>query len=114
MAINTSLKCANRQLPIDNAEGAEALRSALELNRFRIKFQPIIALQNQSQHFYDTVLYIENDSGSDKPADELLASLGIEKSNAELDRWIISKIISTLKTMPDKKIELNCFYACRT
>ncbi len=92
---------------IDNAEGAEALRSALELNRFRIKFQPIIALQNQSQHFYDTVLYIENDSGSDKPADELLASLGIEKSNAELDRWIISKIISTLKTMPDKKIELN-------
>ena len=92
---------------IDNAEGAQALRSALELNRFRIKFQPIIALQNQNKHFYDTVLYLENDSGSDQPADELLASLGIEKTNAELDRWMIREIINTLKAMPNDDIELN-------
>lgn len=92
---------------IDNAEGAEALRSALELNRFRIKYQPIIALQNQSKHFYDTVLYLENDSGSDEPADELLASLGIEAANAELDRWVISEVINSLNTSSIKDIALS-------
>jgi EAL domain-containing protein (putative c-di-GMP-specific phosphodiesterase class I)/GGDEF domain-containing protein/PAS domain-containing protein len=92
---------------IDNAEGAEALRSALELNRFRIKYQPIIALQNQSKHTYDTVLYIENDAGSDDIADDLLASLGIEKTNAELDRWMINEIINTLSTSDNKNIQLN-------
>jgi len=92
---------------IDNAEGAEALRSALELNRLRIKYQPIIALQNQSQHAYDALLYIENDAGSDDIADTLIASLGIEKTNAELDRWMISEIISTLTASDNENIKLN-------
>ena len=92
---------------IDNAEGAEALRSALELNRLRIKYQPIIALQNQSQHAYDALLYIENDAGSDDIADTLIASLGIEKTNAELDRWMISEIISTLTASDNENIQLN-------
>ena len=92
---------------IDNAEGAEALKSALELNRFRIKYQPIIALQNQSKHAYDAMLYIENDAGTDDPADDLLASLGIEKTNAELDRWMISEIINTLKALANENVQLN-------
>ena len=92
---------------IDNAEGAEALRSALELNRLRIKYQPIIALQNQSKHAYDAILYIENDAGSDDTAESLLASLGIEKTNAELDRWIISEIINTLKALANENVQLN-------
>ena len=92
---------------IDNAEGVEALRSALELNRLRIKYQPIIALQNQSQHAYDALLYIENDAGLDDIADDLLASLGIEKANAELDRWIIREIINTLTISANKNIQLN-------
>ena len=92
---------------IDNAEGAEALRSALELNRLSIKYQPIIALQNQSQHAYDALLYIENDAGSDDIADTLIASLGIEKTNAELDRWMISEIISTLTASDNENIQLN-------
>lgn len=92
---------------IDNAEGAEALKSALELNRLRIKYQPIIALQNQSKHTYEALLYIENDAGSDDIADELIASLGIEKTNAELDRWLISEIINTLLASDNKNIQLN-------
>ena len=92
---------------IDNAEGAEALRSALELDRLRIKYQPIIALQNQSKHAYDALLYIENDAGSDDIADDLIASLGIEKNNAELDRWMIGEIISTLTASDNKNIQLN-------
>ena len=92
---------------IDNAEGAEALKSALELNRFRIKYQPIIALQNQSKHAYDTILYIENDAGADDSTSDLLASLGIEKANAELDRWMISEIISQLKALANENVQLN-------
>ena len=92
---------------IDNAEGAEALRSALELNRFRIKYQPIITLHDQSKHFYDTLLYIENDSGTDEPAKTLLTSLGIEKANAELDRWIIREITNTLTLPTSDNIEIN-------
>lgn len=92
---------------IDNAEGAEALKSALELNRLRIKYQPIIALQNQSQHTYDALLYIENDAGLDDIADDLLSSLGIEKANAELDRWIIIEVIKTLTASTNENIQLN-------
>ena len=93
---------------IDNAEGAAALQSALELNRFRLKYQPIIALQKQETHFYDTVLHIENDAGRDDSAEKLLASLGIEKTNAELDRWIINEGIDKLKVLvADNNIQLN-------
>ncbi len=81
---------------IDNAEGAAALHSALELNRFRLKYQPIIALQEQSKHLYEAVLYIENDAGQDEDAEKILAELGIEESNADLDRWIISEATQTL------------------
>lgn len=94
---------------IDNAEGAAALKSALELNRFRLKYQPIIALQNQDKHFYDTVLHIENDSGRDDNAEKLLASLGIEKTNTELDRWVITQTLDALKPLitSNANIQLN-------
>lgn len=94
---------------IDNAEGAAALQSALELKRFKLKYQPIIALQNQEKHFYDAVLHIENDAGRDDDAEKLLASLGIEKTNAELDRWIITETTNTLKPLieSNKNIQLN-------
>lgn len=92
---------------IDNAEGAEALRSALELNRLVIKYQPIIALQNQEKHFYDTIIYIENDAGVIEPANKLIDNLGIEKVNSALDRWLLKETINTLKTGDKSNIQLT-------
>ncbi|MDB2409915.1 EAL domain-containing protein [Pseudomonadales bacterium] len=92
---------------IDNAEGAKALRSALELNRLVIKYQPIIALQDQEKHFYDTIIYIENDAGVIEPANKLIENLGIEKTNAALDRWLLTETINTLKTGDKNNIQLT-------
>lgn len=94
---------------IDNAEGANALQSALELNRFRLRYQPIIALRNQTAHFYESLLYIEDESGCDQSAEQLLNSLGIESTNTELDRWVVKEAIATLQSniVSNAKIQLS-------
>ncbi len=100
--------CAEKQLEgdsgfklfvpkLDNAEGAAALESALALKRLALKYQPIVALQEQTHHCYDTVVYIQKDSGEEESAEQLLSGLGIEKQNAALDRWLIEEAITAVQ-----------------
>lgn len=84
---------------IDNAEGSAALKSALELDRLAIRYQPIIGLQNQSSQHYRGYIYIRNDAGQEIPARDLLANLGLESENVALDHWLVGQVIESLKTV---------------
>ncbi|NNC55339.1 MAG: EAL domain-containing protein, partial [Pseudomonadales bacterium] len=84
---------------IDNAQGSAALKSAMELDRLKIKYQPVIGLHNQSTQWYDAFVFMRNDAGVEQDAAELLESLGIEKDNVALDQWLVSQSIDALSSL---------------
>lgn len=81
---------------LDNAEASEALGTALELGRLRVKYQPIVGLQNQGAQLYEVCPFIENDAGREQSAQGMIASLGIEKKNMLLDQWLINSALKDL------------------
>ncbi|MDG2079887.1 MAG: EAL domain-containing protein [Pseudomonadales bacterium] len=87
---------------IDNAQGSAALKSAMELDRLKIKYQPIIGLHNQSTQWYEASVFICNDSGIEQDATQLLESLGIEKDNVALDQWLINKALNSLEPLAEE------------
>lgn len=84
---------------IDNAEGSAALKSAMELDRLLVKFQPIIGLHNQSAQNYEACVFLRNDSDQEQWATQFIESLGLEKENVALDHWIINEAISSLSAV---------------
>ncbi|RZV49433.1 MAG: EAL domain-containing protein, partial [Pseudomonadales bacterium] len=84
---------------IDNAQGSAALKSAMELDRLKIKYQPVIGLHNQSTQWYDAFVFMRNDAGVEQDASELLESLGIEKDNVALDQWLVTQSIEALSSL---------------
>ncbi|NNL56461.1 MAG: EAL domain-containing protein [Pseudomonadales bacterium] len=84
---------------IDNAQGSAALRSAMELDRLKIKYQPIIGLHNQSTQWYEAFIFMRNDAGIEQDASALVDSLGIEKDNVALDQWLVNEAISALSSL---------------
>ena len=114
--------CAEKQLDgdsgyklfvpkLDNAEGAAALESALALKRLKLKYQPIVALQEQTHHCYDAVVYIEKDSGEEESAEQLLNGLGIEKQNAQLDRWLLEEAVTAVQNRAEQNIPVELHVA---
>lgn len=84
---------------IDNAQGSAALKSAMELNRLRVKYQPVVGLHNQTTQFYDAMILMQNDAGQEQCAAELISSLGLEKDNLALDYWLLGETINALSSL---------------
>lgn len=83
---------------IDNAQGCAALKSAMELDRLNIRYQPVIGLHNQSTQWYEAFVYMRNDAGVEQDASELLESLGLEKDNVALDQWLVAQAVEILSS----------------
>ena len=92
---------------IDNAQGSAALKSAMELDRLKIKYQPIIGLHTQSTQWYEASVFICNDSGIEQDATQLLESLGIEKDNVALDQWLINEGLNSLEPLAEKNAAIS-------
>jgi len=92
---------------IDNAQGSAALKSAMELDRLKIKYQPIIGLHTQSTQWYEASVFICNDSGIEQDATQLLESLGIEKDNVALDQWLIKEALNSLEPLAQKNAAIS-------
>ncbi len=92
---------------IDNAEGRAALKSALELDRLAIKYQPVISLQNQAEQHYQGLIYLRNDAGQEITAKKLLDDLGLEKENIALDYWVIEQGIKALQQGVEENPEIR-------
>ncbi len=76
-----------RQLATDGSESA--LQEAMEDERFRLLFQPVISLRGVGGEHYEVLLRMRGDTDSLVPPDNFLDSLGVAASNAKLDRWLL-------------------------
>ncbi|MBR9804892.1 EAL domain-containing protein [bacterium] len=86
---------------LQNASGAQALQQALQHDRFRIQFEAIVSLQGDSKERYEVLPCLLDDEENIVSADSVLSELGIEKENAEFDRWLVVEATRKLKAHLD-------------
>ena len=81
---------------ISDSNSSAALISALELERLKIRFQPVIALQGQTQHLYEASIFLVGDDNLERSAHEEMLSLGVEVENTQIDKWFFNGVLETL------------------
>lgn len=85
----------------DSARGtqiAALLVDAIEQGRLDLDYQPIIALQSDSQAQYQTLLRLRQADGNDITAGEILPVLRAQGRVAELDRWVLQRALEVVAT----------------
>ena len=78
-----------------SASGAEVLENALEDNRFRLLFQPIISLRAAGGEFYEVVLRYIDEDGAEQAPDNFIRS-HCQAGNTRLDRWMVMEATKRL------------------
>ncbi len=87
---------------IDNAESTtnaqilEKLQDAMENERLLLTYQPIVKLHGEPQGLYQVALDIKDEKGESLPLDELFPAAQSAGMAVKLERWMVSKAISSL------------------
>lgn len=81
---------------ISDSNSSAVLISALELERLKIKFQPVIALLGQTQHLYEASIFLVEDDNLERSAHDEMLSLGVEVENTRIDKWFFNGVLETL------------------
>jgi diguanylate cyclase (GGDEF)-like protein/PAS domain S-box-containing protein len=81
---------------LDENNSVEAIQKALEENRFRLLFQPIINLRGEGEEHYEAfVRMLDKDNGEVSPYD-FLPPMGPSDTAIKIDRWVILQTIKQL------------------
>ncbi|WP_297791679.1 EAL domain-containing protein [uncultured Marinobacter sp.] len=83
---------------LDDTNSAEAIQKALDENRFRLLFQPIINLRGEGEEHYEAfVRMLDKDGGEVSPYD-FLPPVGPTDMSIKIDRWVILQTIKQLSS----------------
>lgn len=83
---------------LDESNSVEAIQKALEENRFRLLFQPIINLRGEGEEHYEAfVRMLEKDDKEVSPYD-FLPPTGPSDTAIKIDRWVILQTIKQLSS----------------
>lgn len=77
-------------------DAASAIQHALDNDRFRLVFQPIISLRGSEEEYYEAYLRMINDKGEDVSPNEFLDAAPSIGANTKIDRWVILESIKML------------------
>ena len=81
---------------LDSSNSAEAVQRALDENRFRLLFQPVINLRGEDEEHYEAfVRMLDKDHNEVSPYD-FLPPLGPTETTTRIDRWVILQTIKQL------------------
>jgi len=81
---------------LDENNSVEAIQKALEENRFRLLFQPIINLRGEGEEHYEAfVRMLDKDNAEVSPYD-FLPPMGPSDTAIKIDRWVILQTIKQL------------------
>lgn len=93
-------------LDFDNSKRHEdmvaMLQQALDENRFRLLFQPIISLRGESQEHYETFLRMINNQGKEISPNDFLPVEDTPELATKLDRWVIIQNVKSLSAHRSK------------
>lgn len=72
------------------------IKDALENDRFRLLFQPIVSLQGEGGEKYEVLLRMQDHDGEQILPSQFLALAGQTGQIADIDRWVIRRAVKTL------------------
>lgn len=83
---------------LDETNSADAIQKALDDNRFRLLFQPIINLRGEGEEHYEAfVRMLDKDNEEVSPYD-FLPPVGPSEMALKIDRWVILQTIKQLSS----------------
>lgn len=74
----------------------KAVQAALDNNRFRLLFQPIISLRGSETEHYEVLLRMLNDNDEEISPNEFLDAAASVGLSTKIDRWVILEAIKVL------------------
>lgn len=75
---------------------AAEIHHALDNDKFRLLFQPIISLRGSEEEFYEVYLRMINDAGVEVEPDDFLEAANQINLSIKIDRWVILESIKML------------------
>lgn len=87
------------------------VKAALEKNRFKLLFQPIISLRGSEDENYEVLLRMVSDDGEDISPYKFLDAIKDSATNIKIDRWVIlesiKKLSPQIKKHPKTQLIIN-------
>lgn len=80
----------------DEKQILAAVQHALDNDRFRLLFQPIISLRGSEEEYYEVYLRMVNDKGEDISPNRFLETAVNTGAFGKIDRWVILESIKML------------------
>lgn len=73
-----------------------SIQQALDYDRFRLLFQPIISLRGSDEEYYEVYLRMMDEQGSEIPPNQFLEIAATMSACTKIDRWVILESIKML------------------
>jgi len=80
----------------DNRNTVETIQKALEENRFRLLFQPIVNLRGESEAQYEAFVRMIGHDGQEVSPYDFLPPVGPNETAVKIDRWVVLQGIKQL------------------
>ncbi|MCG8518008.1 MAG: EAL domain-containing protein [Pseudomonadales bacterium] len=77
---------------------ADAIQKALDEDRFRLLFQPIINLRGEGEEHYEATVRMIDTEGNDVSPYDILPPAGPSEMAVKIDRWVILQTVKQLAT----------------
>ncbi|TVP52079.1 MAG: EAL domain-containing protein [Halomonadaceae bacterium] len=90
-------------------ESADAILQALEQDRFRLLFQPIINLRDEGEEHYEAFVRMLTLDGEEVSPYDFLPPSGPTDMAARIDRWVVLKTIRQLTAHREKGHDTRIF-----
>ena len=83
---------------LDETNSVEAILKALDDNRFRLLFQPIINLRGEGEEHYEAFVRMLNKDNEEVSPYDFLPPMGPSDTAIKIDRWVILQTIKQLSS----------------
>jgi len=83
---------------LDESNSVEAILKALDDNRFRLLFQPIINLRGEGEEHYEAFVRMLNKDDEEVSPYDFLPPMGPSDTAIKIDRWVILQTIKQLSS----------------
>lgn len=83
---------------LDESNSIEAIQRALDENRFKLLFQPIINLRGEGEEHYEAFVRMLDKEGNEVSPYDFLPPMGPSDTAIKIDRWVILQTIKQLSS----------------
>ena len=88
---------------------AKLIETAVEENRFSLRYQPIVSLRGESQEIYEILLRMVDSDGQPVPTGDLFDAAEKNNLSTQLDKWVLEKSIKALVEQEKKGHQTHFF-----